>query len=399
VHDRSQEYIALDYGLNFLNSLEENAIIFTNGDNDTFPLWYAQAVADPHAKEHIYPAEDIQPSAQARDAMRSAMEYKNKYLKGIRKDVSVANLSLLNTEWYIRQLRDKEGILFNIPDEKIDELYVTRLNQDLVVPGTEASGSFVLELEETPSWRQREPFYRVSDQAVMKIIQDNFGHRPIYFAVTCESFIGFEDHTRNEGMVARVVSNNAEDQENIPRLLDNIDMVYEYRSISDDKVFKDENMRRLVLNYGSGFVRAATYFANIGDAEKARSYIDRGKIFIDNEIKLTEFYTTIYTQNRDWLELESFVDRVIFPHSEGWKIYVHFVLQHLLDNAPQHSIRFIEKGMLQYPNEVTFAQVALYLAESSDMDNEVIAMLQRVESQVEYDVMPYIEVIQNPLGD
>lgn len=399
VHDRSQEYIALDYGLNFLNSLEENAIIFTNGDNDTFPLWYAQAVADPHAKEHIYPAEDIQPSAQARDAMRSAMEYKSKYLKGIRKDVSVANLSLLNTEWYIRQLRDKEGILFNIPDEKIDELYVTRLNQDLVVPGTEASGSFVLELEETPSWRQREPFYRVSDQAVMKIIQDNFGHRPIYFAVTCESFIGFEDHTRNEGMVARVVSNNAEDQENIPRLLDNIDMVYEYRSISDDKVFKDENMRRLVLNYGSGFVRAATYFANIGDAEKARSYIDRGKIFIDNEIKLTEFYTTIYTQNRDWLELESFVDRVIFPHSEGWKIYVHFVLQHLLDNAPQHSIRFIEKGMLQYPNEVTFAQVALYLAESSDMDNEVIAMLQRVESQVEYDVMPYIEVIQNPLGD
>ena len=93
------------------------------------------------------------------------------------------------------------------------------------------------------------------------------------------------------------------------------------------------------------------------------------------------------------------MDRVIFPHSEGWKIFVHFVLQHLLDNAPQHSIRFIEKGMLQYPNEVTFAQVALYLAESSDMDNEVIAMLQRVESQVEYDVMPYIEVIQNPLGD
>jgi len=63
IHDRSQEFIALDYGLNFLNSVEENAIIFTNGDNDTFPLWYAQAVKDPFAKENIYPARDVYPHA------------------------------------------------------------------------------------------------------------------------------------------------------------------------------------------------------------------------------------------------------------------------------------------------------------------------------------------------
>ncbi|MDD4147351.1 MAG: DUF2723 domain-containing protein, partial [Candidatus Cloacimonetes bacterium] len=398
VHDRSHEYIALDYGLNFLNSLEENAIIFTNGDNDTFPLWYAQAVKDPHAREYMYPAEDVQPSEQALEAMKIAMEYKNKYLKGIRKDVSVANLSLLNTEWYIRQLRDMEGVLFNMSDEDIDKMNVSRLEQNLYAPGTEASGSFTVELEPTPTWRPNEPFYRISDQAVMKIIKDNFGHRPIYFAVTCESFIGFEDYCRNEGMVARVVSIKGDDQENIPRLLKNIDTVYEYRSIGDDKVFKDENMRRLVLNYGSGFVRAATHFAEMGDTEKARSYIDRSKIFIDNEIKLTEFYTTIYTKTQDWDELEAFVDRVIFPHNEGWKIYVHFVLQHLLDNAPEHSLRFIKKGMLHFPSEVTFAQVALYLADNSDLDNEAIQVLLEAKSQVHYDVMPYIEAIKNPEG-
>ena len=55
IHDRSREYIALDYGQNILNSVEENAIIFTNGDNDTFPVWYAQAVFDPAATEYIPP--------------------------------------------------------------------------------------------------------------------------------------------------------------------------------------------------------------------------------------------------------------------------------------------------------------------------------------------------------
>lgn len=398
-HDRSQEYIALDYGVNFLNSLEENAIIFTNGDNDTFPLWYAQAVADPHAKEHIYPAEDVNPSSESLAAMQSAMEFKNNALKGIRKDVSVANLSLLNTAWYIRQLRDKEGILFNKSDREIDEMYISRINSDLYIPGTEASGSFIVDLEPTPSWRSNEPFYRVSDQAVMQIVRDNFGHRPIYFAVTCESFIGFEEYARNEGMVARLVSERGADQENISRLLSNIDNVYEYRSIDDDKVFKDNNMRRLVLNYGSGFVRAATHYANLGDAQKANYYIERGRVFIDDEIKLTDFYTTIYIKTQDWDSLEEFTDRVIFKHPQGWRIYISYVLANLMEDSPQNSFRFLEKGLTSFPGEQTFAEILIYFAQESDYDTELVELLKRVRSVVQYDVDPYINSILNPEGE
>lgn len=70
-HDRSGRYTARDFGMNYLNSLDPNAIIFTYGDNDTFPLWYAQEV------------------------------------EGVRPDVKVVNLSYLDTDWYINQLRQQ----------------------------------------------------------------------------------------------------------------------------------------------------------------------------------------------------------------------------------------------------------------------------------------------------
>ncbi|MHB9055339.1 MAG: protein O-mannosyl-transferase family [Paludibacteraceae bacterium] len=68
-HDRSGRYTARDFGQNYLNSTEKNAILFSNGDNDTFPLWYNQEV------------------------------------EGVRTDVRVCNLSYLPTDWYIDQMK------------------------------------------------------------------------------------------------------------------------------------------------------------------------------------------------------------------------------------------------------------------------------------------------------
>ena len=68
-HDRSGRYAARDYAINYLESLEPNAIVFCNGDNDTFPLWYAQEV------------------------------------EGVRPDVKIINLSYLNSDWYANQMR------------------------------------------------------------------------------------------------------------------------------------------------------------------------------------------------------------------------------------------------------------------------------------------------------
>lgn len=102
-HDRSGRYTARDFGMNYLNSLDENAIIFTNGDNDTFPLWYAQEV------------------------------------EGVRRDVRVVNLSYLTTDWYANQLRHPsyEGRAIETYATPSDYAY-DRLAYSFVIPRSDS---------------------------------------------------------------------------------------------------------------------------------------------------------------------------------------------------------------------------------------------------------------------
>ena len=220
-HDRTGNYVAWDYSYNLLNSCKPNAIIFTNGDNDTFPLWYLQEV------------------------------------EKIRKDVRVVNLSLLNTDWYIQQLKDLEPrIPLTLTDQEILDL--------TPVPWETATVSLplnhpdhpdgVLEWELKPTYAGR--FLRVQDRMVVQLIRDIAWSKPIYFAVTVapSSRIGLDDYLDMQGLAYEIKPTKGAST-NFALLEKNLLEVYKYRGLNDESVYFNTNIQRLLQNVRGSYLQ------------------------------------------------------------------------------------------------------------------------------------------------
>ena len=300
-HDRSGRYTCRDFGKNYLTSVDENGIIFTNGDNDTFPLWYAQET------------------------------------EGYRTDVRVCNLSYLQTDWYVNQMKSQAYESDPLPismeesqygNKKREYAYIldrvdypvsVKMAMDYFLSDDERTktipgygkinhlptGELFIDIDKEkilksgiiPKGYEDKIVDRIdlsfkdkntlilNDLAIIDLLSTNAEtgwKRPVYFATTVDPsfFTETDKYFMRTGMAYEVVPVKLENtpgryQVNTDKMYDNVMNKFVWGGIDvNPDIYLDETIRRMCYSYRIMFIDLIDQLIQEGKTDKALKALD-----------------------------------------------------------------------------------------------------------------------------
>ena len=373
-HDRSKDWVPWDCSYNLLQSCAPHAVLFTNGDNDTFPLWYLQDV------------------------------------EGIRRDIKIVCLSLLNTNWYISNLKNADPynvgtIKINLSEDQINSITAMRWEtQTFTIPPPDSTSfinkwggieNYIIDstvkksglsfiMKNTAQYGDVKVI-RVQDFMIKQIVMDNKWERPIYFASSIpeDSKIGLNNYLKIEGMAARLVPEIKKQGLELINLdvlkkqlfasdLDPVNYYrpgFKFRGLNDPSIFYDDNHLRMVANYRNSFIRLALYYLETGKKDSTIKALDlmeekvpRSIIPLETSLKFQlgnlyfdaggeKQYKILYGE----VEKESLKMIEVNPVDIGTGFNPYRVLMGIYENLKDYKklTALWEKIQVMYPNDPT----------------------------------------------